>query len=90
MIVCMLFSNAFYAKVIDHWTELYWSPFVGPEARGEFALEISMLVEAIFQEFVCQQSCLWKPIHAFSNSHEHHSILVDLAVEFVLIDNFLR
>ena len=55
----MVFSNVFYAEVIDYETELYRSPFVGPEAGGDFALEISMFVESLFKEFLCNDACLW-------------------------------
>jgi hypothetical protein len=55
----MLFPNVFYVEVVDFKTELYQLPFLGPEAGGKFALEISVFVESFFEEFLCNDTCLW-------------------------------
>ena len=52
--LCMFFANVFDAKVIDNQCELYGSCVVLPKSRYQFALPVSMCVEAFFEEFVGQ------------------------------------
>jgi hypothetical protein len=52
--LCMFFANVFDAKVIENQCELYGSCVVLPKARYQFALSVSVLVEAFFEEFVGQ------------------------------------
>jgi hypothetical protein len=47
--LCMFFTNVFDAKVIDNKCELYGSCVVLPKARYQFALLVSVLVEAFFK-----------------------------------------
>ena len=48
-----------YAEVVYDKCELYWSRDVFPQPGHQFALEVSLLVEALFEEFVCKELCLW-------------------------------
>ncbi len=58
-VVGVFFSNVFDAKVVYDKCELYWSRDVFPQPGHQFALEVSLLVEALFEEFVCEELCLW-------------------------------
>ncbi len=55
--LCMFFANVFDAKIIDNQCELYGSCVVLPKSRYQFALQVSVFVEAFFEEFVGQESC---------------------------------
>ncbi len=52
--LCMFFANVFDAEVIDNQCELYGSCVVLPKSRYQFALLVSMFVEAFFEKFVGQ------------------------------------
>ncbi len=52
--LCMFFANVFDVEVIDNQCELYGSCVVLPKARYQFALSVSVFVEAFFEEFVGQ------------------------------------
>ena len=57
-VVNMLFSDVFYAEVVYDKCERYWSRDVPPQTRHQFALKVSVFVEALFEEFICEESCL--------------------------------
>jgi hypothetical protein len=50
----LFFANIFDAEVINNQCELDGSCVVLPKARYQFALLVSVLVEAFFEEFVGQ------------------------------------
>ncbi len=50
--MCMSFPDIFDAKIIDNQCELYGSCVVLPKFQYQFALPVSMFVEAFFKEFV--------------------------------------
>jgi hypothetical protein len=52
--LCMFFANVFDAKIIDNQCELYGSYVVLPKSRYQFALPVSVFVEAFFDEFIGQ------------------------------------
>ncbi len=52
--LCMFFANVFDAKIIDNQCELYGSCVMLPKSRYQFALSVSIFVEAFFEEFVGQ------------------------------------
>ncbi len=52
--LCMFFADVFDAKIIDNQCELYGSCVMLPISRYQFALSVSMLIEAFFEEFVGQ------------------------------------
>jgi hypothetical protein len=49
----VFFSDVFDAKVVYNECECYWSCCVLPKSRYQFALKVSLFVEAFFEEFVC-------------------------------------
>ncbi len=55
--LCIFFVDLFDAEIIDNQCELYVSCVVLPKFRYQFALWVSVFVEAFFKEFVGQQSC---------------------------------
>ena len=55
----MFFPDIFDAKIVNDQSELYWSPLVFPEARNQFALMVSVFVEAFLQQFVGEETGLW-------------------------------
>jgi hypothetical protein len=58
-VVDVFFSNVFDAEVVYDMCERYRSRDVFPQPGLQFALEVSVLVEALFEEFVCEEPCLW-------------------------------
>jgi hypothetical protein len=52
--LCMFFANVFDTEVINNQCELYRSCVMLPKARYQFALSVSVLVEAFYEEFVGQ------------------------------------
>jgi hypothetical protein len=54
VMLCMLYANKFDAKIIDNQCELYGSCVVLPKSRYQFALSVSLFVEAFFEEFIGQ------------------------------------
>ena len=54
----MLFSSIFDAKVVYDERERYRSRDVLPQTGHQFALKLSVLVEALFEEFIREESCL--------------------------------
>ena len=88
-VICMFFSNIFYSEVIDHECELYWSCLVTPESWDEFALMISVFVESFFEEFVCEEACLWESVHAFDHLKVDETFRCDFFSEFVFLYDFV-
>ncbi len=72
--LCMFFANIFDAKIINNQRELYGSCAVLPKSRYQFALLVSMFVEAFFEEFVGKLSCLREAVHAALGSDVDASI----------------
>ena len=60
----VLFAEIYDTKVINHKGELNGSPFVGPQSWDQLALTVPVDVEAVFEEFIGKETCLWKSIHA--------------------------
>ncbi len=52
--LCMFFADLFDAKVIENQFELYGFCAVLPKSRYQFALSVSVFVEAFFEEFIGQ------------------------------------
>jgi hypothetical protein len=52
--LCMFFADVFDAKIIDNQCELYGSCVVLPKSSYQFALSVTVFVEAFFEEFVGQ------------------------------------
>ena len=57
-VVNVFFTNVFHAKIVNHECEGNGSCGVLPEARYQFALEVTVFVESLFEELVCKKSCL--------------------------------
>ena len=86
---CVFFSDVFYAKVVDNECERYWSCCVFPQAGHQFALEISVFVEALFKQFVRKESCLGQSMHSLCDLDTNHALFVGYFLQFVFIDDFL-
>ncbi len=54
----VFFTDVFYAKIIDHECEGNGSCDVLPEAGYQFALEVTMFIELLLEELVCEKSRL--------------------------------
>jgi hypothetical protein len=52
--LCMFFADVFAAEIVDNQCQLYGSCDVLPKSRYQFALPLSVFVEAFFVEFVGQ------------------------------------
>jgi hypothetical protein len=52
--LCMFFANLFDAEIVYNQCELYGSWVVLLKSRYQFALPLSLFVEAFFEEFVGQ------------------------------------
>ncbi len=52
--LCLFFANVFDAKIVNNQCELYGSCVVLSKSRYQFALPVSVFVEAFFEEFVGQ------------------------------------
>ena len=86
---CVFFSNVFYAKVVNNECKRYWSCCVFPQAGHQFALEISVFVEALFKQFVRKESCLGQSMHSLCDLDTNHALFVGYFLQFVFIDDFL-
>ena len=60
----MFLADILDTEIVNDQSELYWSPLVFPEARNQFALMVTVLVEAFFQQFVGEETGLWQAVHA--------------------------
>ncbi len=82
--LCMFFADVFDEEIIDNQRELYGSCVVLPKSWYQFALPVSMIVEAFFEEFVGQEqeSCLREAVHAVLGSDVDASILVAFSLSF--------
>ena len=88
-ILCMFFANVFDAEIIDIQCELYGSCVVLPKSRCQFALPVSMFVEAFFEEFVGQESCLRGAVHATLGSDVDASVFGGFLSELLFSDEFI-
>ncbi len=88
--LCMFFANVFDAEIINNQCELYGSCAVLPKSRYQFALPVSMFVEAFFEEFVGQESCLREAVHAALGSDVDASVFGGFLSELVFSDDFIR
>jgi hypothetical protein len=86
----MFFANVFDAKIINNQCELYGSCVVLPKSRYQFALPVSVFVEAFFKEFVGQESCLREAVHDALGSDVDASIFGGFLSELVFFDDFIR
>ncbi len=87
--LCMFFANVFDAKIINNQCELYGSCVTLPKSRYQFALLVSVFVEAFFEEFVGQESCLGEPVHTALGSDVDASIFGGFLSELVFSDDFI-
>jgi hypothetical protein len=87
--LCMFFASVFDAKIINNQCKLYGSCAVLPKSRYQFALPVSVFVEAFFEEFVGQESCLREAIHAALGSDVDASIFAGFLSELVFSDDFI-
>jgi hypothetical protein len=60
----VFFANVFNAKIINNKCEADWSLLMSPVPWCEFALFVSCFEKLLFKEFLCNDSHLWKSIHA--------------------------
>ena len=72
-VVDMFFTDVFYAEIVDNECERNGSCGVLPEAGYQFALEVTMFIELLFEELICKKSCLWLAIHTFCDFDVYHS-----------------
>ncbi len=72
--LCMFFANVFDVEIINNQCELYGSCVELPKSRYQFALPVSVFVEAFFEEFVGQESCLRVAVQAALGSDVDASI----------------
>ena len=61
--VSMMLVHILDPKAVDNQRETDWSLFVGPKIREVFALEVMLIVEAPFQQLLCQDACLGESMH---------------------------
>jgi hypothetical protein len=87
--LCMFFANVFDAKIIGNQCELYGSCVVLPKSWHQFALPVSMFIEAFFEEFVGQESCLREAVHAALGSDVDASIFGGFLSELIFSDDFI-
>ncbi len=87
--LCMFFAAVFDAKIINNQCELYGSCVVFPKSRYQFALPVSVFVEAFFKEFVGQEFCLREAIHAALGSDVDASVFSGFLSELVFSDDFI-
>ncbi len=87
--LCMFFANVFDAEIINNQCELYGSCVVLPKSWYQFALPVSVFVEAFFKEFIGQESCLREAVHAALGSDVDASIFGGFLSELVFFDNFI-
>ena len=85
----MCFSNIFNAKIVDTECKGNGLPVVLPEARVDFALVMALGLESLFQEFLCNYSCLREPIHSLLDPHVHIPIMCYVP-EFVEVNDVAR
>jgi hypothetical protein len=57
-------ANVFNPEVVDDKGECDWSPLVCPKARRGLALRVAMFLQPFGQEFLCNDPCLGKTVHA--------------------------
>ncbi len=87
--LCMFFANVFDAEIINNQCELYGYCVVLPKSRYQFALPVSVFVEAFFEEFVGQESCLRGAVHATLGSDVDASNFGGFLSELVFSDDFI-
>ena len=57
-VVNMFFTDVFYAEIVDHECEGNGPCDVLPETGYQFALEVTVFVESLFEELICDKSHL--------------------------------
>ncbi len=62
--VGMLPPNVLDAQVIDTEIEQERLPVMFPKARCDVALMVAVLIEAFFEEILCNDACLRETVHA--------------------------
>ena len=87
--VSMRFSNIFNAEIVDTECKRNGSPVVLPETRVDFSLVIALGLESLFQEFLCNYTCLREPIHSLLDAHAHIPIMCYVP-EFVEVYDVAR
>ena len=87
--LCMMFSNILYYKVINNEGELYGSGFMSTELWDELNRLISVLLQVLFKYFMWNSSSLWKTVHDLSNINIDFDIVWNFS-DVIFIDNFVR
>ena len=85
----MRFPDIFNAKVVNTECNRNRLPVVLPETRVDSALVIAVSLVSLFQEFLCNYSCLREPIHSLLDAHIHITIM-RYVTEFVEFDDVVR
>ena len=87
--VSMRFSNIFSAEIVNAECKRNGTPVVLPETRVDFALVIARGPESLFQEFLCNYTCLREPIHSLLDALVHIPIMCYVP-EFVEVNDVAR
>ena len=63
----MLLANVFDSEIVDDERELHRAPRVFPETGDARALEVTLVVEALFEKLLGQNAGLGEAVHALSH-----------------------
>ncbi len=58
-VIQIIFVDVFDAEVVDHQDKLDWFCVVLPQARYSLALEISLLIQTLFELVLSEGASLW-------------------------------
>ena len=87
--ISVALAYIFNTKFINYKGEKDKSPFVAPQTRGEGALVVVVLEKERLWEVVGEDSGLRETIDAITD-FEIHPAIVDVFVEFILVNEILR
>ena len=82
----MLFSNIFNAEVVYHESEADWSCVVFPETGGVDDFVVAVFGEALFMQFIGQNTGLGEAIHCSTNFRINIAVF-DFIAEVILVDD---
>ena len=85
----MFFSNIFDTKIVDHKCKPDGAPVMHPEPGYEGALAITMFVQSLFKQLVCNQSGVRQAIHTKNNLDIDAIIRFKEVTEGVFLNDFI-
>jgi hypothetical protein len=72
------FANIFHTEVIDTEGKADGSPIMCPETGVDFALVVTIGLEALFEELLRNDAGLWESMHTFLNALKDISIMCNV------------